>query len=43
MQTDNKTIPDPQSTPGGSIQIAISSSAWNGMVEFRIAIKKQLF
>ncbi|OJZ80464.1 hypothetical protein ASPFODRAFT_53283 [Aspergillus luchuensis CBS 106.47] len=34
-------MPDPQSAPGGSIQIAISSSARNGMVGFGVAIEKQ--
>ncbi|KAI2930361.1 hypothetical protein CBS147321_10549 [Aspergillus niger] len=41
MQTDGEAMPDPQSAPGGSIQIAISSSARNGMVGFGVAIEKQ--
>ncbi|KAI2811952.1 transcriptional regulator family: Zinc finger, CCHC-type [Aspergillus niger] len=41
MQTDGEAMPDPQSAPGGSIQIAISSSARNGMVGFGMAIEKQ--
>ncbi|GAA92341.1 reverse transcriptase [Aspergillus luchuensis IFO 4308] len=41
MQTDGEAMPDPQSVPGGSIQIATSSSARNGMVGFGVAIEKQ--
>ncbi|KAI3014154.1 transcriptional regulator family: Zinc finger, CCHC-type [Aspergillus niger] len=41
IQTDGEAMPDPQSVPGGSIQIAISSSARNGFVGFGVAIEKQ--
>ncbi|KAI2928635.1 hypothetical protein CBS147321_10997 [Aspergillus niger] len=41
MQTDGEAMPDPQSVPGGSIQIATSSSARNGMVGFGVAVEKQ--
>ncbi|GAA93271.1 reverse transcriptase [Aspergillus luchuensis IFO 4308] len=43
MQTDGETMPDPQSAPGGSMQIAISSSARNGFLHITtgVAIEKQ--
>jgi hypothetical protein len=41
MQTDVEAMPDPQTAPGGSIQIAVSSSARNGLVGFGVAIEKQ--
>jgi hypothetical protein len=41
VQTDVEAIPDPHTAPGGSIQVAVSSSARNGLVGFGVAIKKQ--
>ncbi|KMK63758.1 reverse transcriptase [Aspergillus fumigatus Z5] len=41
IQTDVKAMPDPRTAPGGSMQIAVSSSARNGLVGFRVAIEKQ--
>ncbi|KMK56426.1 reverse transcriptase [Aspergillus fumigatus Z5] len=41
MQTDVEAMPDPRTAPGGSMQIAVSSSARNGLVGFRVAIEKQ--
>jgi hypothetical protein len=41
MQTDVNAIPDLHTVPSGSIQIIVSSSARNGLVGFRVAMKKQ--
>jgi hypothetical protein len=41
MHTDVEAMPDPWTAPGGSIQIAVSSSARNGLVGFGVAIEKQ--
>lgn len=41
MQTDVEAMPDPHTAPGGSMQIAVSSSARNGLVGFGVAIEKQ--
>ena len=40
MQTDGEAMPDPQSVPGGSIQIAISSRIWGGDREAATSISK---
>jgi ribonuclease HI len=41
MQTDVEAMPNSQTVPGGSMQVAVSSSARNGLVGFGVAIKKQ--
>jgi ribonuclease HI len=41
MQTDVEAMADSHTVPGGSIQVAVSSSARNGLVGFGVAIKKQ--
>jgi hypothetical protein len=41
VQSDVEAMPDPHTASGGSIQIAVSSSARNGLVGFGVAIKKQ--
>lgn len=41
MQTDVEAMLDPRTTPGGLMQITVSSSAWNGLIGFRVVIKKQ--
>ncbi|KAF4237714.1 hypothetical protein CNMCM8980_002373 [Aspergillus fumigatiaffinis] len=41
MQTDVEAMPDPHTAPGGSMQIAVSSSARNGLVGYGVAIEKQ--
>ena len=41
MQTDIKAIADLHTVPGGSIQVAVSSSARNRLMGFRVTIKKQ--
>jgi ribonuclease HI len=40
-QTDVEAMPDSQAVPGGSMQVAVSSSARNGFVGFGVAIEKQ--
>jgi hypothetical protein len=41
MQTDVEAMSDSQTVPGGSMQVAVSSSARNGLVGFGVAIEKQ--
>ena len=41
MQTDVEAMPDSHTAPGGSIQVAVSRSARNGLVGFGVAIEKQ--
>jgi ribonuclease HI len=41
MQTDVEAMPDSDTVPGGSMQVAVSSSARNGLVGFGVAIEKQ--
>lgn len=41
MQSDVEAMPDSQTVPGGSMQVAVSSSARNALVGFGVAIEKQ--
>jgi ribonuclease HI len=41
IQTGVEAMPDPPTVPGGSIQVAVSSSARNELVGFGVAIEKQ--
>jgi hypothetical protein len=41
MQTNNEAISGPLTAPRGLIQIAVSSSAQNGLVGYGVVIKKQ--
>jgi ribonuclease HI len=41
IQTDVEAMPDSLTVPGGSIQVAVSSSARNELVGFGVAIEKQ--
>ncbi|CEJ62734.1 Putative Reverse transcriptase [Penicillium brasilianum] len=41
VQTDVEAMADSHAVPGGSIQVAVSSSARNRLVGFGVAIKKQ--
>jgi hypothetical protein len=41
VQTDVEAMPDSHTAPGGSIQVAVSSSARNGLVGFGVAVEKQ--
>jgi hypothetical protein len=41
VQTDGEAMPDSYTAPGGSIQVAVSSLARNGLVGFGVAIEKQ--
>jgi hypothetical protein len=41
MQSDVEATADSYTVPRGSIQVAVSSSARNGLVGFGVAIKEQ--
>lgn len=41
MQTDDEAILETSDVPGGSMQVAFSSSAWNELVGFGVTIEKQ--
>lgn len=41
MQTDVEAMPNSQTVSGGSMQVAVSSSARNGLEGFGVAIEKQ--
>jgi hypothetical protein len=41
IQSDVEAMPHSHTVPGGSLQVAVSSSARNGLVGFGVAIKKQ--
>jgi hypothetical protein len=41
MQTGVEAMPDSPTVPGGSMQVAVSSSARNGLAGFGVAIEKQ--
>lgn len=41
VQSDSHDVPETQTEAGGVMRIAVSSSAWNEMVGFGVAIEKQ--